>query len=698
MTADAAARHARARHPDDETRYRAVAELDAARAEDLAVLLERLDDPSWRVRSAAVDRIGAMAEPGPALEALLALLSGGPSVGSREGSAAALVRIGRLAVAPLVERLGAEEADLRQASAWVLGQIGDRRTVPALAARLADGDPNVRAAAAEALARVGGGEAAGALLAALDSDDETLRLGAVEGLALLGVPPPADRLAGFLASPVLRRPAYRLLGSSDEPAALALLGAGLGEPVRRIREAALGAVGRQRDRRGAEELAPLARAARLTAAREPGLGEACARALASEEPFVAAGALSVLAWIGDGRHAGAVARAAEVERLRPFVEEALDAFPPGPQMLEAVSQAMAHLSPVARLPALAVLARGGNATAAGILVESATDPDPAVQAEAIAALGRVGSAWAVAPLAGLLDDASPGPAGLAATALLRLAGQSEEARATVLAAVRRRAGAAPSAGLYRVVGAAGEEEDAAILAAGLRSESAAHRAEAAAAHGALAARGRIAEAPAVLVGALGDPAWSVRSAAAHAVGELAASAADGRLGARAGGARASCGPALPALAGLLRDPEPAVRARAVEALGACGRREHAAEMGELAGDPGTPPGVAVAALRALATLGEIPAEVVARASAHPDPEVVKEAVALAARVPGAEGIRLLSAAAGHDRWDVRGVAARAMAARRDPSLRDEAARRAASDPDPFVARAFADAAAALSRR
>jgi HEAT repeat protein len=380
------------------------------------------------------------------------------------------------------------------------------------------------------------------------------------------------------------------------------------------------------------------------------------------------------------------------------VEEALDAFPAGPRMMEALSQAVAQLSPVARMPALAVLARGGNAAAARVLVEGATDPDPAVQAEAIAALGRVGSGWAIGPLAGLLDDAAPGPAGLAATALLRLAGRSEEARATVLAEVRRRAGASPSAGLYRVVGAAGEEQDAGILAAGLRSESAAHRAEAAAAHAALASRGRLTGEPAGLVGALGDPAWAVRAAAAHAVAGLAAAAAEGRLGERAGAVRATCGAAGPVLAALLSDAEPTVRARAIEALAACGRREHAGALGRLAADPGTSPGVAVAALRGLAALGEVPAEVVSRACAHPDPEVVKEAVALAARLPGPEGTRLVSAAAAHDRWDVRGAAARAMAARRDPSLREEAARRAASDPDAFVARAFADAAAALSGR
>jgi HEAT repeat protein len=690
MTADPAGHQAGTRSPDEETRYRAVAELDGARPEELSALLERLDDPSWRVRSAAVERLGALADPAPALERLFALLSGGPSVGARDASASALGRIGRPAVAGLVERLGAEQADLRLASAQVLGEIRERRTVPALTARLADPDPNVRAAAAEALARVGGGEAAGALLAALDSDDETLRLSAVEGLALLGVPPPVERMAGFLAHPVLRRPAYRLLGASDDPAALALVGAGLAEPLRRIREEVLGAVGRQRERHPAEELAPLVHAARIAAARDPALGEACARALGSEAPFVAAGALSVLAWIGEGRQAGAIARAAEDERLRSLVEEALDALPAAPPVLEAISQAVARISPAARLPALAVLARNGNAVAMRTLVERATDPDPAVQAEAIAALGRVGGAWAIAPLAGLLDDAAPGAAGLAATALGRLAGQSEEARASVLAELRRRAGASPSAALYRVLGAVGEEEDQGILSAGLRREPAGQRAEAAAAFAALASRGRLSGEPPGLLAALGDPAWPVRAAAAHAVAGLAGAAAEGRL------ARAGCAAAAAALEALLRDPEPSVRARAIEALAACGRREHAGTMGALAGDPATPPAVAVAALRALSALGEVAAAVLARACAHPDPEVVKEGVALAGHLPGPEGARLLSAAAAHGRWDVRGAAARAMALRRDPTLREEAVRRAASDPDPMVARAFAEAAVALS--
>ncbi len=100
----------------------------------------------------------------------------------------------------------------------------------------------------------------------------------------------------------------------------------------------------------------------------------------------------------------------------------------------------------------------------------------------------------------------------------------------------------------------------------------------------------------------------------------------------------------------------------------------------------------------LQALGQAPADVVSRAAGHPDPEVVKEAVAAAARLPGPEGETLLRQAAQNPRWDVRQAAARAMLERGDPALRAAAAELAARETDPLVARAFADAAQALSGR
>jgi HEAT repeat protein len=72
-------------------------------------------------------------------------------------------------------------------------------------------------------------------------------------------------------------------------------------------------------------------------------------------------------------------------------------------------------------------------------------------------------------------------------------------------------------------------------------------------------------------------------------------------------------------------------------------------------------------------------------------------VLAAASLAGEDGRRLLCEAAASPRWDIRRSAARAMAARGDAALAATAARLAAEDPDPLVARAFAEAALALGR-
>jgi HEAT repeat protein len=233
----------------------------------------------------------------------------------------------------------------------------------------------------------------------------------------------------------------------------------------------------------------------------------------------------------------------------------------------------------------------------------------------------------------------------------------------------------------------GSEADVGFVSAGLAAPGAPERVAAAGALAALAQRGVLRGAGPALAAALSDPAWTVRAAAARAIAELA----------RAPGASAlrTCDEEAEALVRVLHDPEPAVRAAAAEGLGACGRPRDAERLAALVEDPEAAPVVVLAALHALGAVGPIPVSVLAGALSHDDPEVVKEAVLAAAHVPGAEGLRLLRAAAASPRWDVRRAAARAFAERGDPALRGDAARLAASDPDPLVARAFGDTARAL---
>ncbi len=687
-----------ARHPDEETRYRAVLQLDGSRSEELSELLARLCDTSWRVRTAAVERLGSLANPAPALPRLIDLLDGAELIGGRAAAEMVLANLGAAALPALLLRLASCRGSRRLSAIAAVGAIGSRRAVPALVACLAEPDASLRAAAAEALGKVGGPEAIGALQAALDSDDRTLRATALDALGTLRVSPAAATLARLMGDPALRPGAYRALAWCEEPAALELLGRGLAGPGRSARLAALASIGVQRGRRPPEALERLSIEVRRVASERPDVASECVAALDSGEPQVAEGALVVLGWIGEIPHAPAVARKAAEDRLRPLVEQALESMPRGAGLVEVLGQVLPELPPVARVTTYSALARAGEATALQSLLEHAADPDPQVQAEAIGALGRLGHPAGAAVLGGLLDDGSPTVAGLAADALIAIGRSADDGRRVVLIECRARAAAGGSSALFRVLGACGEGEDLRLVRLGLGAEAVERRVAAAAAVAALGRRGLLrSEHVPELIAALSDPAWPVRVAAARAFAELAEANAAAREGDPEAGEHPLCALAMGGLRAALDDPEPAVRAAAVEALGACGRPEHGPAVAALAADGLAPALVVVSALRALARIGPPEPGLLRGALDHPDPEVAKAVVVAAIRVPDESGRELLRAALANPRWDVRLAVAHAIAQRGDGALREETARAAAAEPDPLVARALADAALGLAR-
>lgn len=694
-------RLARSAHPDEETRYRAVPLLDPTRPEERAALLARFDDPSWRVRAAAVERLTSLEDPSASLPDLFDRLVGGAGIGEREAAAAALGRVGPAAMPGLIERLDAADEELRQVAANVLGVIGDRRALPALTARLADADPNVRTAAADALGRIGGAEATAALLAALDSDDESLRVTSLQALANLRTAPPVAQLQRLVQDRASRRGAYRLLGFSDDRAAATLLVGGLVDPTRSVRGAALAALGTLRARWTLGDLEVVARGVREAAASLPALPGLVEEALTSDEPFVPVGAATALGWIGGARQAGSLARLAEDDRYRPLVEETLELIPQTVQVQAALFDALPSLTPLALVTVLGALARAGNEGGYRLLAARVGDPEPQVRSEAVAALGRLGDSRTVEPLVTALSDEDPTVAVLAAAAVVRLGQRDERRRGAVLAECRERAATGPSPAILRVMGALGGSEDVRLVRALLEGGDERLRTAAAAAISALGARGMLREQdlPA-LAAALRDPARQVRGAAARAFADLARVRAErGERGERSARAALAVGrPALDALRDALHDSDPAVQASAAEALGACGRSEYAPALEEMVADPAAPPVVVLAALKGLSTLGAPTAEAVARALRQPDSEVAKEAVAAAARLPGEAGVALLREAARSERWDVRHAVARAVAERGDVGMAPFAREMASSDGDPLVARAFAAAAEALSPR
>ncbi|HZZ86039.1 MAG TPA: HEAT repeat domain-containing protein [Anaeromyxobacteraceae bacterium] len=678
---------------EEESRYQAVRRLDPASAAGLRELLGWLSDPSWRVRNAASERLARLEDPAPALPALLASLGPDSFPGARNASAVVLVRFGARAVEPLLDRLGAAAPQERTGALEILGEIRERRSAGPIAGALSDPDPNVRVAAAEALGKIGGPEALSALLEALVQEAQPVRQAVLEALAQLRVAPPAAVLAAIGADRALRRPVYRLLGLSDEPQALELLAEGLIQPARTVRETALAAVGQQRLRRPAAALQPLARAVREL----PGvaaLAEQCEGALKSEDCAVAAGAISVLQWLGDASRAPALARAAEDERLRPLASAALEEL--GHDLGPVLRPLLPELSAAARAVVLGTLARHGDASVLPELLAEVAGEDDLARAAAVEGLGRLGDLRAVPALAGLLRDPDANLSGAAVAALALLAARGA-GHADRVRAVYREATEPPGPALFRLMGRVGQPEDLAALQAGLQAPHRGARVAAAAALASLASQGMTGtEPPHQLLDALDDRDPSVRAAAAQAIG---ASARALRQRARElGRPLPDCAEAARALAMALRDEDPLVRAAASRALGSCGAVEYADGLSQLARDPSAPAEAAAAAVHALCELGRAGIEVLEPAARHRDPEVVKEAVAAAGALPGAAAARLLLTAASHPRWDVRRAAARALGQRGERALLEPLRGLSAGEEDGLVAEAFAEAVHALEAK
>lgn len=102
-----------------------------------------------------------------------------------DAAMAALVRIGRPAVPPLLEALKNKEWYVRMNAAETLGKIGDSSAIPALARAFIDRDQGVREAATEALAKMGS-PAFPTLIECLTAKSTNARLCAVEALGSSG--------------------------------------------------------------------------------------------------------------------------------------------------------------------------------------------------------------------------------------------------------------------------------------------------------------------------------------------------------------------------------------------------------------------------------------------------------------------------------------------------------------------------------
>lgn len=613
----------------DEARYQAILALPLEGAQAQRTLLAALYDESWRVRKASSERLAQLPNPAAVAAKLVEVLSDRDQTGARNAAAEALGRMGEAAVPALLALLEHDGADQRRFAAEILAVVGSRTAEGPLVAALDDVDPNVRVAAAEALGKVGGDEAASALELALERPDALLRLSAMDALARLGRAPPLPVLVALLEEPKVRRAAYRGLGLVAHPSAIDLVCRGIVHEVRAVREASFAALAMQRSRAEPAHRAEIENKARIALRRVADAKALLEAALASEDAAVRTGALWAVVALKDASLAGALAQAAEDERLVSEVIPALTQLgtAAGPVLVEALPQ----LSGVARQAAgeaLIQLATPSLAPLMGALLESGESD---LELIAVRTLGRCQSLEAAPALLRALT--APSLAIASARALVAL-GQSFQSQ--VLDNLKRvvRGQATPAA--IFALAKVGEEASLPELRRSIRDPDPQVRAATAEAACEIGGDGSLELARL----ALADEVPQVRAAAARGLGKLS-------------DARAS---RLLRLA--LADEDASVQAAGVDAAGDLGGMDLVPELRALA--TGEDPQRAARAIRALSRLGAMDGEVLGAAIKHADPEVLKEAVIAGAALE--EGIAVAEAHLDHPRWDVRVAAARALAA------------------------------------
>jgi HEAT repeat protein len=653
---------------DEEVRRLAVERLTALPSlEAVPALVERLGDPSWRVRKAAIDRLAESVESTQATRLLIAALGDADNTSRRNAALEALMRCGREAVPSLIEASHTLDADVRKQVVDALGGIGKESAADRLVEMLGDPDPNVRGAAADALGAVGSPISVSALLTAAREDEERLVcLSALLALVRMEAPVAASEVGGLIGIAMLRPAVLALLGYSDDPDAFDWLLKGAADGSRRCREASFEALVRWVARSDPAEAERLADRIREAVASAPEILPDALQRLSSAGLQTQLTLVQFLGLLERPDTAVALLLAGSDEALTEVVLSTLEGF--GTVLEGILDEAWESLESDSRCLVCDLLGRVGRDVAQARLISTLPDPDVQLRIAAARALGQHGRGSSLPELVRRLEaavvedeDAEDGEVEAITEAIVTIAGVRTAAQSEVIdQAIElldcRREGAGERFRLAaaRIMGHIGRPEDAASVAFMLSDPSAAVRRAAVEAL-ARVARGKV---PEPLRMALADEAPVVRIAAALALG-------------------ASDDPrAVDDLANLASDEDAHVRAAAMRALGrsaATGRDREPEPESEAVSrafvvlstaleDKGS---VAMAALEALTALGgPEAAQVAAPMLDNGDPELVKAAVACVRAHGDADALRGLFPLISHDHWLVRFEATQALADRR----------------------------------
>ncbi len=404
----------------------------------------------------------------------------------------------------------------RARAAMQLGEMGDRRAVPALIQTLKDREMPVRLAAVEALGKLGDRQAVDSLIAIVRDPNAMVGLSAVEALGSIGGEKAVEtllRIAQARERP-LSLGAMRSLGTDDR--SVQVLTTALSDRARDVRWVAALTLAHLKNR---QALTPLI-GALPKADRE--LRSVMMWALNTIDPSwqTSAPAEEAINRLIDGLKIPNQSRYQAVQVLSEMDAEWKTRAGAGAAMDFFLAQ-LATRDLMARIQAVGTLGQIGDARVVPSLLVALKDPNRQVQYVAIKALGELRDARAVEPLVEALEHQDPGMVSAAALAL----GELRDTRAveplmTILAHAEH---GVFRMGTIQTLGVLKDPRAIALLTEQLDDSSVQVRRIATEALGEIGDRGAIAP----LLKMLNDQSAEVRWAAADALGSIGdASVAD----------------------------------------------------------------------------------------------------------------------------------------------------------------------------
>lgn len=613
------------RSADEETRRLAVAglsEYPVGEAKDC--LFTALGDVSWRVRKEAVDALLAVTVSPEIIEEFVLLLES-DNAGLRNSAVEILEKLGVRAMPVLCRHVTDDDHDVRKFVIDILGSIGDAEAVPLLVNALDDPEPNVCAAAAENLGKIGNVQAVPHLLRALGKNDIWLRYTVLEALSKIGKPVPMGVITPLAGENLLKKAAFDCLGAIGDAEAAPLLIEGIKDRVKNIREAAITALMKVRERLPAEEAKRLVDGKLMAFNGAPSV-EGLLSSLDTADRGLKEALLKMLGIIGDERAIGRLLQCFRDERLRKYClaaflamgeKAAISLINLFPEADDEERSFIAYICGELRFPGCSQLLRAGM-----------RDASPLLRKVSVMAAGKAGLSGLVKEIATLLDDPESEVRKAAVEALSRLAGENGEAVEAIAAQLTAAELPEKRCNAAILFASLGDTDRLSLL---IKDDDARVRKTAVNSLAGLKKESCVGQ----LVMALVDEEANVRIAAVGALGEIGS--AD----------------VLEPLLLAMKDEDPWVQCAALKSLGKLrhtGARRAIEELLATAAD-GL---VTISALETLAGIGgEGVSELVQKALAHPDEEVVKAAIDILSRQGGAWLDENRETLLAHPHWDVR---------------------------------------------